>query len=239
MEEKKRSSVFESSLKDSETASKPLRSEEAVTSSVDEETKKRIYDLESELYSNIATLQSIAGNFEEGRVDPPTFKRLLKSLMKAAFKAKRELENLGLDVKEFIKREGFLEEFNLAIKKLEWEPGADTSIYEILLESPSRIAAKTYETVTSFDTLSDLIKLRYNATCEFTSNLLNDLLIALRNYPGFGPRHWICEEIAECQNRLKNLKPSDLLDEKTLVEFDNKIQIWRNEFYKMIKEASF
>lgn len=226
-------------LKITESASKNLRSEKQLLSLLDEENKNLLYALESELYADIATLQSLSKNFEEGRIDPSTFKRQLKALMKNAFKSKYDLENMGLDVESFIASQGFLEEFNLAVKKLKLEPGGSSAIYDILLESPAKIAAKTYDIVTNFDTLSDLVKLRYNATYELTSTLLNDLLISVRNYPGFGSDHWICREIISWQNQLAEGKSDDLLDEKIIEKLDNRVSIWKNEFYQKIKELSF
>ncbi|WEU39994.1 MAG: hypothetical protein OdinLCB4_005860 [Candidatus Odinarchaeum yellowstonii] len=221
-------------VKESEERSRLLREEELL-SSVDKETKIRIYELESELYANLATLQSISKSFEESRLDPVTFKRLLKALMKTCFKVKQELEKYGLDVKEFIKNQGFLEEFNLAIKNLEWDSNLDSSIYAISLESPGRIAVKTYELASSFITLSDSVKLRIS--CEVLYNLLNELFNELTKYPGFSSTHPVCKEVREWQVKLKDFNPSDILDEKTSLELENAIQTWRNEFECMIKKA--
>ncbi len=225
-----------SSLKEElQTHTRRLVSERELLATVDEATMKRIYELEAELYANLATLQSISKSFEESHIDPATFKRLLKALMKASFKAKHELEKLGLDVKEFIRNHGFLEEFNLAVKNLDWNVEADSSIYEILLESPGRIAVKTSEVVSNFITLSDLVKIR--ASCEFISTFLNELFIALSKYPGFSSTHPICKRILEWQSKLKDLNPSDKLDEKTSLELDNAIQIWKSEFDSIIRKA--
>ncbi len=211
--------------------------EEVFLSSLDEDTRKRIYELESELYANLATLQSISRSFEESRLDPATFKRLLKAIMKTSFKAKHELEKLGLDVNEFIKNHGFLEEFNLAVKNLKWDIGEENSIYEISLESPGIIAGKTSDVVSSFITLSDSVKIR--AECKQIYPLLNELLIALSKYPGFGSSHKVCKEIMDWQAKLKNFNPSDKLDEKTSLELDNAIQLWKSEFDATIKKACF
>ena len=215
-----------------------LLSEEKLLLKLNEEDKKKLYSLESELYGNISTLDSITKNFEEGRVDPATFKRQLRSLMKGTFKAKKELEKIGLDVIEFIKNQGFLEEFTLALNKLKLTSSKDSIIYDIMLESPGRIASKTFNITSDIATILDLVKLRYNATYEMTLSLLNELQISFRNYPGFGSTHWIYEEIEQWKNKLNNKKLSAILDENTLTELENRITIWKNEFYSIIKEVS-
>jgi len=230
--------IIKSELGEVKIEKEKLLPEKQLLEKLDGNLKKKLITLESELYANIATLNSISKNFEEGRVDPTTFKRQLRALMKSTFKAKRELEKLGLDVIDFIKNEGILDEFTAAVNKLKLTSDKDTIRYSIMLESPGKIASKTFNIASEFATILDLVKLKYNATYEMVIKSLTELQNSFRNYPGFGSKHWIYIEIEQWKKKLNTGKPSEVISEETLSSLESSINMWKNEFDAIIDEVS-
>ncbi|MHA1754925.1 MAG: hypothetical protein ACTSYR_05365 [Candidatus Odinarchaeia archaeon] len=214
------------------------RTEKELFEILDESSRSKLVKLESELYANITTLDSIIRNFQEGRIDPASFKRLYKSLMRDVFKTKIELEKLGLDVSDFLKKYNLNEEYKLAVKKLKLESEDDSLIYEIMFESPGKIATLTFNLASEFASISDLVKLKFNATYELTSFFLKELKTSFIKYPGFGRNHKITKEIEEWINKLKNGNPESIIRDNMLKELEDKIREWKQEFYLKLKEIS-
>ena len=205
---------------------------------LDEKTQEKITNLEAEIYADITTLDTIIKNFENGKIDKALFKRQYRFLMKNIYKTKAKLEKIGVNVSEFLEKENIIEEYRLAVKKLKLGPQDEQLLYDVMFESPAKIALLTMELTEAFDTISDLMELKTTATYGIVAEELQELKNAFIKYPGFNRNHKIILEIEELVKKLKREKQDGFLEENTIEKLKTKINDWREEFRVKLNELS-
>ncbi len=200
--------------------------------------KKDVLDKQAELYACIATLESIIESFKEARIEPTTYKRQVRALMRGAFKAKGRLEELNIDVTRFLEDEGIAREFPLAVNKLKLAEGETGALLEILTASPATVASKTLDITTNLITVMDLTRLKNVARVDMLVPRLDELLNIMKRFPGFDGKYWVIKEIEEWRDRLKSRKPSEIISEEEAERLGFQADRWLKDFGAKLKEVS-
>ncbi|MHA1232673.1 MAG: hypothetical protein ACTSRP_21215 [Candidatus Helarchaeota archaeon] len=200
-------------------------------------TKKDQLEIEADFYSCIATLNSVIKNFEEGKLDPPTYKRQLRSLMRDAFKAQLELKEIDHNIEAFLKRENIIEKFPYAAQKLRLgeRSSIEISPLEIATVSTAQIAAMSSDLVSHFITISDYTKLDM-AKISLIMPILDDILLILEKFPAFGKEYWVYKAVNQWREKLALKDPNEILDadENSRLELD--VVRWAQDFKRRLQD---
>jgi hypothetical protein len=208
--------------------------------------KKDQVELEAELFATIATLDTLTKSLIEGNLDPTLYKRQLRSLMRDAFKARMKLDTLNFNLDKFIKEEKIIESYPYGAERLRLAEGDIPSIPppgEDSIEtigpsfvSVSNIAAKTADVVADMIELIDLAKLRSVARIDLIVPNLDDILLLLENFPGFGKDYWAYVEIERWRDNLKKDSPDKIIDEEMAKDLEYNAVRWLNDFRRRLRE---
>lgn len=203
-------------------------------------------ELEAELFATIATLDTLTKSLIEGDLDPTLYKRQLRSLMRDAFKARIKLDTLNFSLDKFIKKEQIIEKFPYGAERLRVAEGdipsmpasGEGSIDSIgpSFVSVSNIAAKTADVVADLIELIDLAKLRSVARIDLIVPNLDDILLLLENFPGFGKDYWVYVEIERWRDNLKKESPDKIIDEEMAKNLEYNAIRWLNDFRRRLRE---
>ena len=194
----------------------------------------RDIDAEANLYACIATLDSLVRFFEEGKIDPATYKRQLQSLLRDLFKFQSMLRERGIDMQHFIEKERLREQFPLAFKRLETPPVEGEKPIGVL-ESPTAVAYKAAEIVADLITIIDAAKLEMVATAKMLVPLIEDALILLEAFPGLDKDYWVLESMKKWRDYLANLPPEQTLPPEDVKKLEFEAVRWLNDFRGRLK----
>ncbi len=207
---------------------------------------KSLEELEADLYAITATLDTLTKSFNEGELDPYIYKKQLRSLMRDAFKTRMQLDKLKFQLEAFLKREKIIEKFPYGAERLRLGEGSKPSIPtsdETSIEtfgqsfvSVSGIAAKTADVVADLIELIDLAKLRSVARVDILVPNLDDLLLLLEKFPGFGKDYWAYIEIERWRDNLKKESPDKIIDEEMAKNLEYNAIRWLNDFRRRLRE---
>ncbi|MFX0097538.1 MAG: hypothetical protein ACFE7E_07245 [Candidatus Hodarchaeota archaeon] len=226
-------------LENNSTLSKPVqKAKSEALLRLTPSQKTAVLNKQAEMYACIATLESIIISFKEARIEPTTYKRQVRALMRGAFKAKGELEELNIDVARFLEDEGITKEFPLAVDKLKLAEGETGALLEILAASPATVAAKTLDITTNLITVMDLARLRDVARIDMLVPRLDELLRIMKGFPGLNGEYWVIKEIKEWRDRLMSRKPSDIISEEEAERLGFQADRWLKDFGGKLKEVS-
>ncbi|MFX1518828.1 MAG: hypothetical protein ACFFCD_02740 [Promethearchaeota archaeon] len=203
-------------------------------------------ELEAELFATIATLDTLTKSLIEGDLDPTLYKRQLRSLMRDAFKAHMNLDKMNFNMDTFVKKEKIIEKYPYGAERLRLAEGTMPSMPtsdEVPVAtigpsfvSVSNIAAKTADVVANMIELIDLAKLRSVARIDLIVPNLDDILLLLENFPGFGKDYWVYIEIERWRDNLKKESPDKVIDEKTAKNLEYNAARWLNDFRRRLRE---
>jgi hypothetical protein len=203
-------------------------------------------ELEAELFATIATLDTLTKSLIEGDLDPTLYKRQLRSLMRDAFKARMKLDKMNFDVDMFVKNEKIIEKYphgaerlRLAEGRMPSMPNSDEVSVETIgpsFVSVSNIAAKTADVVANMIELIDLAKLRSVARIDLIVPNLDDILLLLEKFPGFGKDYWVYKEIERWRDNLKKESPDKVIDEEMAKNLEYNAVRWLNDFRRRLRE---
>ena len=225
---------IEKTRKTAQKTSKLDKSKIKIRKKITEDDRLKI---EAEFYSCIATLNSVIKNFEEGKLDPPTYKRQLRSLMRDAFKAQLELKEIDYNMEEFLKREKIAERFPFATQKLRFSEKSivEISPLEIASVSKAKIATMSSDLVAHFITISDYTKLDM-AKVSSIMPILDDILLIIEKFPGFGKDYWVYKAANQWREKLSVKNPNEILDsdENSELEFD--VVRWAQDFKRRLQD---
>ena len=85
--------------------------------------QKSQIELEAELYSLIATIDSISKSFADGILDPGMYRRQLRAQIRDAFKTRFQLQKKGFDLESFLEREKIIQKYPFGSEKLKFAEG--------------------------------------------------------------------------------------------------------------------
>jgi hypothetical protein len=186
-----------------------------------EKNKKKISEIESELFSLVNTITNLYEKYQEGTINNNFFRKALRNAMKGLLKINLYFKEKNISLSKILKEMNFVKEYNNAIKTIDIINPHNEN-FRILNESHSHFAKRmktsflelpgiTSEITSSFITLMDALKLEGLKNIEFIIKLFNNLKRYLNKFPGL-------EEI-----QLKIEKIHDHTLENTNILIENKI----------------
>ena len=200
-------------------------------------------EIEAELFATIATLDTLTKSLIEGDLDPTLYKRQLRSLMRDAFKARMKLDKMNFNLNKFLEKEKIIEKFPYGAERLRLAEGTMPTSDEIPVGtigpsfvSVSNIAAKTADVVANMIELIDLAKLRSVARIDLIVPNLDDILLLLENFPGFGKDYWVYTEIERWRDNLKKESPDKVINEEMAKNLEYNAVRWLNDFRRRLRE---
>ena len=202
-------------------------------------------DLESDLYSCIYMIEDLSEHFENGILNPNTYKRQLKGLLKDLVKIRTRLSQQEFNMDEFLEREKIKEKFPRAAKKLLMLDGK-TDEQLVIAEQGDQIVLMPYEKLrtlpmkaTEFVTnnieLLDLLKLKTIATVEYILPYIDEMIAILESLDIIPDDYWIIKEMKKWQVVLSKKKPSEKLRDELLSELELQATRWFNDFKRILK----
>ncbi len=198
--------------------------------------KKNPLDVEANLFAAIATMDQLSKYFDKGLVEETLYRRQLKSCISDVFKARMQLEDIGFNITDFIKREKLEEKYPEGIRRLNLVEGLDGESDSIVFKSLKDLPAKSADFVANSIELIDLLKLRDIAKVEYIVPLLDEIYNISITFPNIGNDHWIVSEVEGWRNELLNEAPSTVLPEETREKLEFDAVRWLNEFRRNLKE---
>ena len=84
--------------------------------------------------------------------------------------------------------------------------------------------------------LIDLAKLRSVARIDLIVPNLDDILLLLENFPGFGKDYWAYVEIERWRDNLKKESPDKIIDEEMAKNLEYNAVRWLNDFRRRLRE---
>ncbi len=206
--------------------------------SVSERVKDDLLEYEGDLYSAVVTLDRLAEDFANGEIDDTFYRKQLQALIRAAYKARINLEKTTqFDVEEFIKKHKLDEKYPKGLEKLRLAEGKEGQI-EIPYKELKKIPKKVADYVATNIELLDNLALRSVAKVEYIVPLLDEMKRILESFPGMKKDYWIIEEIETWIKLLEDESPSKLLDDSEIERLSFQAERWRAEFISMIGELS-
>ena len=199
--------------------------------------KEDLLEIEAEFYSCIATLNSVVKNFEEGKLDPPTYKRQIRSLMRDAFKSQMELQEINYDMEGFLKNERIIEKFPFAAQKLRFTDKStfEISPLDIATVSTAQIATMSSDLVSHFITISDYTKLDM-AKISAIMPILDDIILIIEKFPGFGKEYWVYIAVNQWRDKISVVNPSEILNSEDNSKLEYDVVRWAQDFKRRLQD---
>ncbi len=204
-------------------------------------------ELEADLYAITATLDTLTKSFNEGELDPYIYKKQLRSLIRDAFKTRMQLDKLNFQLEPFLNREKIIEKFPYGAERLRLAAGSTEESMppsgEVSVEtigpsfiSVSGIAAKAADIVADLIELIDVVKLRSVARTDILVPNLDDMLLLLEKFPGFGKDYWSYKEIERWRDTLKKEAPDKVIGDETAKQLEFEAVRWLKDFRRRLRE---
>jgi len=192
-------------------------------------------ELKAELFACIATLDNLMRNFQDGKIDPATYRRQFKSLLHDIFKYKQMLEEMNINVEDFIREERLDEKYPLAMRKFAKEGETEAPVLQTTTTS-AKLAVKASDIVANLITIIDCTKLHDLVTIKMIAPLLEETITLLVNFPGLPPNYWVVVDMRNWLNKLLSMDPEAKLDAKTSKELEFQAVRWLNDFRLRLRE---
>lgn len=201
-------------------------------------------ELEAELYSCIATLDMLGKNYDNGLIDASTYSRQLRAYIQKIIDVRKNLEEKGFDLTQFIEKEEIIKNYPNAAAKLriikldetEMRPEEEMPL-EILKLSPAKLATETADLVTNFITLIDCVQLGDYARIDNIVPIMDDIILLLENFTGLDDRnYWVYKEIIAWRDNLKNEPPDLVIDSEDAKKIEYDAVRWFKDFRQRLKQ---
>jgi len=190
--------------------------------------RARILAYEGELYASVATLNFLTMEFTEYATVPPAkYRRYLRSLLRSIENAQHSLEQLGLGVHDFVKREELEQRFPKGTEILEKHLQGILVIPSYDLTQLPRKSAKFVGTCIE---LIDLLRLGELARVELLLPLLEDLARVLESISFIGGGYWSVKDIREWIKTLELERPETILSESLARKLELQADRWLRDF---------
>ncbi len=210
---------------------------------VPEAVKKR-WELEAELYSNIATLHWYVDAYNNGELSQESYHRRLKSIIKQSIDIIMELERYGFNLERFIKetqlhikysrgaeiismaRQG---EIKTLEKTIKYTSPAD-------LENLRRLPLLAADFTANCIEIIDLTRLGAVATVDRLIVPLDNIYSILQNTNIFSDQEDVIKSVQFWIKKLELLDPGTIPSEKDLQELEAQAARWLNLFQARLKQ---
>jgi hypothetical protein len=204
--------------------------------------QKTQIELEAELYSHIATINSISRNFAEGILDPGMYRRQLRSLIRDAFKTRFLLEKKGFNLERFLEKEKIVEKYPYGAEKLKFAEGIAPIPTEDAVETIAmpfgqmkNLPAKSADFVAGAIELIDLLRLGSVARVDLIVPNLDEMMEILISYPGYGADSEVVGEIKNWREMLEAKPPDEVLEEGLIKRLEFEAVRWLNGFRRSLR----
>ncbi|MCG3226995.1 MAG: hypothetical protein H7645_08755 [Candidatus Heimdallarchaeota archaeon] len=199
--------------------------------------EEKILELESDLFASIVTLDNLIRGFEDNEIEQIAYRKQLRSLLRGIFKARMQLEKVGFNLEEFVKREKMEERYSKGIRQLRVAEGVETAdAISIPFDTLKKMPSKTADFVSSAIELIDLTRLRSVARADLLLADIDEMLHILKTFPSVPEDHWAIGDLNNWRDILSKYKPQDVIKEEDCEKLEFQAARWLNDFRRLLKE---
>jgi ubiquitin-protein ligase len=197
----------------------------------------KILNLEADLFASIATLDNLVRGYENSEIEQIAYRKQLRALIRGIFKTRLELEKVGFNLDDFVKRENLDNRYPKGIKQLmvvEGEETADTS--SIPFDTLKKMPSKTADFVSSAIELIDLTRLRSVARADLLLADIEEMIHILTTFPSIPEDHWVIGDMNNWREIIGKYKPQEIIKEEDCEKLEFQAARWLNDFRRVLKE---
>jgi hypothetical protein len=201
-------------------------------------------ELEAELYSCIATLDMLGKSYNNGLIDAATYSLQMRAYIQKILEVRKNLEERGFELAQFIEKEKIIDNFPDAAVKLRiikvdekaMRPEEEIPL-EILKLSPAKLATETADLVSNFITLIDCVQLGDYARVDNIVPIMDDIILLLENFTGLHDKdYWVYKEITAWRDKLKNEPPDLVIDSEDAKKIEYDSVRWFKDFRQRLRQ---
>jgi ubiquitin-protein ligase len=199
--------------------------------------EEKILELEADLFASIVTLDNLIQGFEDNEIEQIAYRKQLRSLLRGIFKARMQLEKVGFNLEEFVKREKMEDRYAKGIRQLRVAEGVETAdAISIPFDTLKKMPSKTADFVSSAIELIDLTRLRSVARADLLLADIDEMLHILKTFPSIPEDHWVIGDLNNWRDILSKYKPQDVIKEEDCEKLEFQAARWLNDFRRLLKE---
>ena len=199
--------------------------------------EEKILNLEADLFASIATLDNLVRSYENSDIEQIAYRKQLRSLIRGIFKTRLELEKVGFNLDDFVKRENLNNRYPKGIKQLmvvEGEETADTN--SIPFDTLKKMPSKTADFVSSAIELIDLTRLRSVARADLLLADIEEMIHILTTFPSIPKDHWVIGDMNNWRDIIGKYKTQEIIKEEDCEKLEFQAARWLNDFRRVLKE---
>ena len=198
---------------------------------------ERNLELEANLYASIVTLDNLAISYENNEIDQIAYRKQLRSLIRSIFKSRMQLEKVGFQLENFIKKEKLDNKYPKGIRHLRVAEGVETAdAVSIPFDSLKKMPTKTADYVASAIELIDLTRLRSVARADLLLADMDEMLHILKTFPSIPKDHWVIGDINNWRKIIGKYKLEEVIKEEDCEKLEFQAARWLNDFRRVLKE---
>ncbi|MBY9000105.1 MAG: hypothetical protein KGD64_04260 [Candidatus Heimdallarchaeota archaeon] len=198
---------------------------------------ERNLELEAGLYASIVTLDNLAKSYEDNEIDQIAYRKQLRSLIRSIFKSRMQLEKVGFELEDFVKREKLDSKYPKGIRHLRVAEGVETAdAVSIPFDSLKKMPSKTADYVSSAIELIDLTRLRSVARADLILADMDEMVHILKTFPSIPEDHWVIDDINNWREIIGKYKPEEVIKEEDCEKLEFQAARWLNDFRRVLKE---
>ena len=197
----------------------------------------KILELEADLFSSIVTLDNLVHSYENNEIEQIAYRKQLRSLIRGIFKARIQLEKIGFNLEEFVKKENMENRYPKGIHQLRVAEGVETAdAVSIPFDTLKKIPAKTADFVSSAIELIDLTRLKSVARADLLLADIDEMLHILKTFPAVPKEYWVTGDLANWREIISKYKPQEVIKEEDCEKLEFQAARWLNDFRRLLKE---
>ncbi len=199
--------------------------------------ESKILELESDLYASIVTLDNLVQSYDNNEIEQIAYKKQLRSLIRGIFKSRMQLEKIGFDLEEFVKREKMDARYPKGLQQLRVVEGVETAdAISIPFDTLKKMPAKTADFVSSAIELIDLTRLKSVARADLLLADIDEMLHILKTFPSIPQDHWAIDDMNTWRDIISKYKPQEVIKEEDCEKLEFQAARWLNDFRRLLKE---
>jgi len=202
------------------------------------EKEKQLLDLKAELFAAIATLDTLSENYENGEIEPISYKKQLRALIRTIFKIRMKLEQIGgFKLEEFVEEEKIGEKYPRGLRHLRITEGVEEGeAITLPFESLKKMPAKTADFVANVIEIIDLARLKSVARADLILSDLDELLSILSTFPSLPKDYWVTNDIKSWREIIEKYKPQEVIKPEECEKLEFQASRWLNDFRRHLKD---
>jgi len=198
---------------------------------------ERLMSLEADLFAAIATLDALVEGYEDNEIEQIAYRKQLKALIRDIFKTRLQLEKIGFNQDEFLKREDLEKKYPKGIKQLRSAEGEETEdTASIPFDTLKKMPSKTADFVSSAIELIDLTRLKSVARADLLLADIDEMLHILTTFPSIPKDHWVVSDMNSWKRILSKYNPQEIIKEEDCEKLEFQAARWLNDFRRLLKE---